>query len=177
MIATIALALVSAPSPVGAQAVTPQSDGQALRALTACRDIAAADQRLTCYDRETAAIEKAISSGDLVALDREEVSKTRRSLFGFSMPAIRLFSSDRKPSDAKKETVDQIDSVVKSARQLPRGRWLIELEDGAIWTQIDDRKLAIYPRPGHKIQIRSAALGSFLANVHGQVAIRVRRTG
>ncbi|VXC87112.1 conserved exported hypothetical protein [Sphingomonas sp. AX6] len=176
MIATIALVLASASSPASGQAVTPQSDGQGLRALAACREIATAQERLICYDREAAAIEQAIASGDLVALDREEVSKTKRSLFGFSLPAVRLFSGRKDRPDAEQEQVDRIDSVIKSARQLPRGRWLIVLEDGATWTQIDDRKLAIYPRAGHKIQIRSAALGSFLANVNGQTAIRVRRT-
>ncbi|TKD51332.1 hypothetical protein [Sphingomonas baiyangensis] len=169
----IAFAVTVAPQ---AQTVTPQSDAQGLRALAACRAIAAPDERLACYDKEAIALEQAVASGDLVALDREEVRKTRRSLFGFNLPAIRLFSRrDDRPA-GEQEAVDQLAGVIKSARQLPRGKWQIELEDGAVWTQVDTKKLTIDPRSGHKIEIRRAALGSYLANVNGQTAIRVQRT-
>ncbi len=175
IVVSLALAVASFES-VTPQA-SPQADPQGLRALAACRDISDAEGRLACYDREALAIQQALVRGDLIALDREEVRKTRRSLFGFSLPATRLFSKDEGREETDKETVDNLSTVVKSARQLPRGRWTIELEEGGTWTQIDDRKLAIYPRPGHKIEIRRAALGSYLANVNGQIAIRVRRTG
>jgi hypothetical protein len=165
----VSLALAAALSGSATPQTSPQADPQGLRALAACR--------LACYDREALAIQEALVKGDLIALDREEVRKTRRSLFGFSLPATRLFSNDGGREEADKETVDNLSAVIKSARQLPRGRWTIELEEGGTWTQIDDRKLAIYPRPGHKIEIRRAALGSYLANVNGQIAIRVRRTG
>ena len=166
-----AVSLSSAPIPNQAS-----TDPQGLRALASCREISEPKDRLACYDREAVAVQQALAKGDLVALDREEVRKTRRSLFGFSLPATRLFS-DRDRSDAEDETVDNLSAEIKSARQLPRGRWMIELEEGGSWTQIDDRKLAIYPRPGHKIEIRRAALGSYLANINGQIAVRVKRTG
>lgn len=173
----VSLALATATyAPAPAQ-TSPQADPQGLRALAACREISNAEARLACFDREALAIQQALVKGDLIALDREEVRKTRRSLFGFSLPATRLFSKDDGREQSDKETVDNLSAVIKSARQLPRGRWTIELEEGGIWTQIDDRKLAIHPRPGHKIEIRGAALGSYLANVNGQIAIRVRRTG
>lgn len=172
----VALALSAASLPLGTQTMQPQSDAQGLRALAACRGISDTQERLVCYDREALAVERAIASGDLVALDREEVSKTRRSLFGFSLPAIRLFSDRGDRPEVDRETVDNLSTTVKSARQLPRGRWSIELDEGGSWTQIDDRKLAIHPRPGQKIEIRRAALGSYLANINGQIAIRVRRT-
>lgn len=173
----VTLALAAAfLSPADGQA-EQQSDPQALRGLATCREISDAEGRLACYDREALAIQQALVEGDLIALDREEVRKTRRSLFGFSLPATRLFSEEDGRDETEKETVDNLSAVIKSARQLPRGRWAIELEEGGTWTQIDDRKLAVYPRPGHKIEIRRAALGSYLANVNGQIAIRVRRTG
>ncbi|WP_052134318.1 hypothetical protein [Sphingomonas sp. 37zxx] len=152
------------------------TDARALRSLTQCRTITDPNARLACFDRESAALETAVSTGDVIALDREEVRTARRSLFGFAAPITRVFSGREKPeAETDREDVDRLESTIKSARQLARGRWRIELEDGAVWVQNDDRKLAIYPKTGQTIAIRKAALGSYLANIQGQTAIRVQR--
>lgn len=148
---------------------------KAFSGLTACRAINGETERLACYDREVASLESALAAGDVVALDRNEVRTARRSLFGFAAPIVRIFSGREEPTTTEKVDIDLLETTIKSARQLPRGRWRIELEDGAVWTQTDDRRLAIYPAPGQAVIIRKAALGSFLANIAGQVAIRVQR--
>jgi hypothetical protein len=148
-----------------ASAEPPEAFGRVVQ----CRSIAAADERLACFDREVAAMEAARASGQLVAIDRQQVRRTRRSLFGLTLPDLNVFGDD---SD---EEARSVETTIRSARQGPDGRWVIQLEDGARWAQTDDHDFAIYPRAGQPIRIRRAAMGSYLANVNNQSAIRVRR--
>ena len=55
------------------------------------------------------------------------------------------------------------------------GRYRIAMADGSVWLQIDDRRMALSPRPGQKIQIKTASLGSYFLSLEGRPAIRVRR--
>lgn len=142
-----------------------------LTRVVQCRTIADAGERLVCFDREVAAMDQAQTSGELVAMDRQQVRRTRRSLFGLGLPDLGIFGDG---NDDEEET-SRIESTVRSARRDAHGKWVIELADGARWAQIDSRELTLDPRPGQPIRIRRAALGSYLANVNNQVAIRVRR--
>jgi hypothetical protein len=148
-----------------APAEPPESMGRVIQ----CRAIAGAEERLACFDREVAAMEAARASGQLVAMDRQQVRRTRRSLFGLALPDLNIFGDD---SD---DEASSVETTIRSARQGPDGKWVIQLEDGARWAQVDSRNLAIYPRAGQPIRIRRAAMGSYLANVNNQTAIRVRR--
>jgi hypothetical protein len=148
-----------------ASAEPPEAFGRVVQ----CRAIAGAEERLACFDREVAAMEAARVSGQLVAIDRQQVRRTRSSLFGLSLPNLHIFGDD---SDDEARSVE---TTIRSARQGPDGRWVIQLQDGARWAQTDDHDFAIYPRAGQPIRIRRAAMGSYLANVNNQSAIRVRR--
>jgi hypothetical protein len=147
----------------------PAEPPAAFGRVVQCRAIAGAEERLACFDREVAAMEAARASGQLVAMDRQQVRRTRSSLFGLALPDLNIFGDDSDDEAAS------IDTTIRSARQAPDGKWVIQLEDGARWAQTDSRNLAIYPRAGQRIRIRRAAMGSYLANVANQVAIRVRR--
>ena len=69
----------------------PSGDPVQVQRLMACRAIAAADQRLACFDREAEAVNKAIASKDLVFVDREKARAASRSLFGFKIPNFSFF--------------------------------------------------------------------------------------
>jgi hypothetical protein len=135
-----------------------------------CRAIADADQRLACFDRTVAALEVAEAKREVTIADKETVKKTRRGLFGFSLPRIGLFGGD---DDA--EEIKEIEAVVKSASIDRSGKYRIVMEDGAVWQQIDTTRLPREPKPGQKVKIRVAAMGSYFANVDGQRAIRMKR--
>jgi hypothetical protein len=138
-----------------------------------CRSIADNNERLACYDAQVTALDQAETSRQVVIVDQVEVQKARRGLFGFDLPDLgKLF--DGSDSDGKSQ-IEEVTSVVSSASQQKSGKWVIRLEDGAVWAQIDNRSL-FTPRPGHTVRIRRAALGSYLANINGQTAIRVSRT-
>lgn len=152
--------------PAAAQDERPQ----ALTRVLDCRTLADAGERLECFDREVAAMEQAEASKDLVVVDRKQLRDTRRSLFGLTLPSLAIFG-DR--DDDEEESV--IETTIRTASVDPYGKFVVLLEDGAVWRQIDDRVLAIRPRAGQAITIRKAAMGSYLANVNAQGAVRVRR--
>jgi hypothetical protein len=137
----------------------------------ACRAIAEPQQRLACYDREVAALEAAEATSQIRVVDAQQVSRTRRTLFGLALPDLNIFGGDDDPA-----AVTEINATIRSATQDPSGKWIFVLDDGARWVQLDSRELNIDPRAGQPIRIRRAAMGSFLANVNRQIAIRVRRS-
>jgi hypothetical protein len=141
---------------------------QIFQNLTNCRAITDDGQRLACYDRAIAEVDDAVSKKELVVLDQAEIGRTRRTLFGLAIPRLNIFGGD---SDESSE----ITTTIQRAWMHSPGKWAFELPDGARWEQIDTTKLAFAPEPGQPVRIRRAALGSFLANVDRQVAIRVRR--
>jgi hypothetical protein len=133
-----------------------------------CRTITDPQQRLACYDREVPALEQAERTSAIRVVDRQQVRQTRRSLFGLTLPDINIFGGD------DGEAVSEIDSTIRSFSQDPSGKYIFVLADGARWRQIDSRELN-EPKVGQPIRIRRAAMGSFMANVNRQVAVRVRR--
>lgn len=135
-----------------------------------CRNIADAGARLACFDREVTAVTGAESRGDLIVIDRAKVRTARRTLFGLSVPDLGIFGGGD-----EEEGVNRIEGKIAAVGRSPDGRWTFRLADGARWVQADSRELAGDPAPGQAIAIRKAAMGSFLANVNKQVAIRVRR--
>lgn len=175
---TIALRLLAAASlslllgqPVAAKEQDePAKTPPMVQQVYDCRAIADSGQRLACYDRAVAALATAEASREITIADKETVKKTRRGLFGFSLPRIGLFAGDNEENEIK-----EVEAVVKSVSVDRSGRYRIVMEDGAVWQQIDGTRLPRDPKPGHKVKIKVAALGSYFANVEGQRAIRMKR--
>lgn len=157
-------------APASAQQPAAQRP-QVLTRVLDCRSIQAAAERLACFDREVAAMQAAEASRELVVVDRQQLRRARRSVFGLVLPDLELFSG----GDDEDEGVSQIESTISRLSRNPYGKYTFILPDGARWIQIDSRELGLEPRVGQPIRIRRAAGGSYLANVNQQVAIRVRR--
>ena len=169
-VAALALAAIAAPA-AAQRGKQEQIRPQTLTRVVDCRKIGGDAERLACFDREVAALDAAEANKDLVVVDREQLRKTRRTLFGLTLPNLSVFGDD----NDDEEGVQRIDTTIKRLTQTPYGKWVFTLQDGAVWEQIDSRDLAADPRVGHNIKIRRAAMGSYLANVKDQIAIRVRR--
>ncbi len=140
-----------------------------LTAVVACRSITDTTERLACFDRAAADLDQAEAKGDVVVVDRGQIREARQAAFGFSfkMPS---FMTQGEPAEA----VDRITTTIKSAYE-SKGAWVIVLEDGAVWRQIDNVRMRKSPKPGSKAEIRTAMLGSFFMKVDDQIAIRVSR--
>lgn len=147
--------------------------------LLECRAITDTAQRLACMDSGVAALADAVEKRDVVVADRETVKQARRSLFGITLPSFNLFGGGKDGEDGNDDdplgTLKEIEATLKGARQGPGRNWRFVLDDGSVWVQTDGRIFPRDPRAGMKIRIRRAAVGSFLANVDGQIAVRVRR--
>jgi hypothetical protein len=146
-----------------------------LQAIVDCRAMTDEHARLACYDAAAARLDEAEAKGQVVVVDREQAREVRKEVFGLQLPSLDIFHPAGRDGAAE-EDFDRIDAVVKSASQAgPGGRWVFELDNGAVWRQIDNYGLNREPRPGSKVEIRKAALGSFKMKVDGQPAIRVHR--
>lgn len=143
---------------------------EVFRKLVECRAIADNNARLACFDAQVMQLADAEARNDVVVVDRVQVQKARKSLFGLSLPDLGLFGGN----DSKDEGVDQIETKIVSAAQMRDGKWRFTVEDGAKWVQTETRTIHA-PASGDSVRIRKAAMGSFFANIDGRTAIRVRR--
>jgi hypothetical protein len=139
------------------------------RAVVDCRGITDAAQRLACFDRTVGEMAKAGEQQDLVVLDREAMRETRKGLFGFTLPKLKLFGGG---SDDDQE-VTEIESTIAGIRTADDGMPVFTIADGAKWKQTEGRN--VYPKVGDPIRIRKATLGSYMANVNKRAAVRVMR--
>lgn len=158
--------------PGASVAAEPNTD-----ALLACQKIAESSQRLACFDAESAKLGAALSRKDVVVVSRNEVKAAQKSVFGLSLPRLGIFGGTQEASKAEaneEEGVGYIDAHIESARQGPDGKWIFVLDDGARWAQSDTSNIRL-PKSGDTMRIRRAALGSYMANINGRPAIRVRR--
>jgi hypothetical protein len=164
----IATALTSVSASASAQ-----KDGarpELLTKLIACQQIGDVPERVACYDRQVAALDQAERKREVALVDRTEVRKARRSLFGFNMPDLRIF--ERGEDEPEFTSIDA--SIQNVSRQ--GGRLSMQLDDGTRWIQSDSEELARSPKAGMRVRIRKAAMGSYFANIEKAPAIRVRRT-
>ena len=153
-----------------AKPIPPTGMPPAVQQLIACRSITDSAQRLACYDRESAALDKAIATKDVVVIDKARATATKRSLFGFSIPDFGgLFGGG--------DEVKQIEGTVTASRTNGEGGWTVKLADGSMWTQTDDTPIALPPRSGDKVVIKRGALGSFFMELGKQPGVKVRRIG
>lgn len=160
----VVAALTVIPSAAAAQLVTTAD--RLLRTFDECRAISAPAAQLACFDRATAALSAAVKAKDVQIIDRADVRKARRSLFGFTLPRINLFGSGE--SERGDEEFAEIVTTVQSARAVANGRVEIRLADGndALWQTTEPMNFP--PKAGAKIRIRKGALGNYFLAVDGR---------
>lgn len=137
------------------------------QAVVNCREIAGESERLACFDRTVAAMASARDQKDLVVADRDTLRETKKGLFGFTLPKLRLFG------DTEGEEVAQIETTISAVRSARDGMAVFTLQDGAHWKQTDGGQS--WARAGDKIVISRAALGSYMAKVAKLPPVRVVR--
>lgn len=177
---TAAAVLLLMAVPAAAAEAPKEAPPAVVQKLLDCRAIADAGQRLACLDAGVAALAGAVESRDVLMADKDQVKKARRSLFGLTLPSFNLFGTDKEEAgkgEKKDErgALTEIEATITAARPTRSAGWRMELDDGSVWLQTDSMGFRHDPRPGMKVRIKRAAMGSFLANVEGQTAVRVRR--
>lgn len=157
---------------------TQQPRPEIFTSLLQCRAIAEDAARLACFDRQSAAMDAAAQRDEVVVLDKSELKKTRKSLFGFSFPKLPFLGGgdDEQEEAREEEGFSHIEAKIASLRSIGYGKWQIGLEDGAQWATTE-AVTGREPRVGQMIEIRRAAMGSFMGKVAGGRAVRMRRVG
>jgi hypothetical protein len=168
--AIAALAALSVP----ATAKDPPKQSPLVNALQACQAIADPTQRLACYDKEAGALLAATSKGDVALVDKGEVRKARKSLFGFSVPKIPFFSGD----DTTDAVSDTLESTIKSANGIGYGKFRMVIAEGnAVWETTESYATMREPRAGDKIVIKRGPLGSYLLRIGSNRGLKGKRVG
>lgn len=170
--ASLAAALALAPfAPALALAQTdPAGRATVLQRLLDCRNVEGDGPRLACYDTAAGALDQAEAKGDVVVVDREQARTVRKQAFGFNLPSLSLFGRGEKPED-----VDRVTLQVSGAHRDRTGKWVVTVEGGQVWRQIDTGEFSVDPRPGMTASIRKASLGSFIMSIGGKAGVRVHR--
>lgn len=76
-----------------------------------------------------------------------------------------------------REEVQEIVAKVASAAQRGDGNWVLTLDSGARWEQIQAMTFGRNPRAGSTVTIKRAAFGSYKMKVDQSPAVKARRTG
>jgi len=177
LLAAVAALLAGAAHAAG-KSPTKAQRAAVLQAIVDCRAQKDPDARLKCFDAAAAKLDEAEASGQVVVVDREQAKAVRKDIFGLQLPSLDIFNlgggGKGAAAAAKGEDVDRITATVKQAwRQ--GDRWFFELDTGAVWRQVEASELAADPRPGSKVEIRKASLGSFMMKIDGQAGFKAHR--
>jgi hypothetical protein len=164
------LGLIAAGAQAQTAAPATSERPETLDGLVACRQIAAAEARLACYDGAVARFDTAQRQGEVVVVDRAQVREARRQLFGFQLPPVTLFDQGERP-----ESLEAIETTLVRAGQAGENRWVFTLADQSVWRQVDSERVTFRNREGEQVRIRRASLGSFLMTIGNSRAVRVRR--
>lgn len=165
------LAMVSAlaiAGPAAAQQATSTPLPPQFSAVLDCRAIKANEERLACYDRTVTALDSARASKEIFVADKAQIQETKRGLFGYTMPNVPVLGDD------DSEQINEITAKVAVSRNDANGRFILQLDNGSRWRQIETVDMRT-PRAGDSIVIKRAALGSYMAKINNQRAFRVQR--
>lgn len=164
----LALVLAGSGTALSAQEAAPPTGADAIAQLRDCRAITESAARLACYDREVGEVLAATDDGTLRVVDKQEVEQTKRSLFGFSLPKIKLFGDGE-------DEMEELTTTITQVRADGRDAWVFATEEGSVW-RISDTKLGWRPpREGQPVVLKRAAMGSFFIRVNGQIGVKGRR--
>lgn len=157
------------------QGARANDDGRpdTFQAVVACRTINQTEARLACYDQSVAAMDEAEQRNQLVVIDRQQVNRAERGIFGLSLPSVSAIfrrSSDKTPH----EEIKQIESALKQVSPAGYGKWTFALEDGGTWATTEAVTGRV-PKVGEHIIVKRASLGGYVLSADGGRAVRVKR--
>jgi hypothetical protein len=172
LVFTTVAALSAASCRVAAEPSAPMA--KQVTALQACRIKTDSADRLACYDRAVDDLSAATASQDVVVIERTEVRKARKGLFGFSLPRIG-FLAGREGNKEDEADAARFEGKIVSAKELRQGGWQFTVEGGAVWTTLETSFTFKAPAPDRVILIERGALGSYSARVGNGGWVRVKR--
>lgn len=152
-----------------------ESSASILEGLRGCRALAGRNERVICYDAKVGALLGAVEAGDVRLVDREQVRKSRRQLFGLTLPDVDILKADAK--EKLEEESSLFETTIATGRQIAPTSWRFTTIEGAVW-EINNPVRRIAPlEPGDKVVFKSASLGYYFIRINGQIGVKGRRVG
>ena len=165
----------------GAQPPAPVAPQDVLEAIGRCAAITDNGRRLTCYDALAPRVKDALATPpEALPGNRAPTAEEERSWFGFDLSSLfgtspsrqttpSQFGSDRLPTTHAEEqtaaaAVDSITAAVTDVAFTPFGRFIVFLDNGQVWRQIEgDADRAIFKKPAkdNKVIISRGFIGSY----------------
>lgn len=142
--------------------------------LRACRALPGASERLACYDTKVGVLLGAVDAGDVRLVDREQVRKTRRQLFGLSLPEVDILKPDEKDKDTG-EDPELFETTIASARQIGPSSWRFTTAEDAVWEINNPPRKIAQIKAGDKVVFKKASLGYYFIRINGQLGVKGRR--
>lgn len=156
--AAAAVAMAAAP-PAQAQ----DASQRILDTFGACRAVQGTDARLACFEHAYDGFASEVKAKTVRIVDKKDITKVKRSLFGFALPKIALFGGgdDGAKSGDEEPEFSEIDSAIGSIHGIASGRveFTLAEEGSALWRSTDPVNFP--PKPGDKIHIKRGALGNY----------------
>lgn len=164
--------------PLGAVAQSG-SAGTPLTQLLACRRIAAAAARLTCFDRTSATLARSPSMPPAQALQppsaaMKEALNPQRT-FGLSHATV--VQREAAAAGIRVKETKNISARIVSMGQDPEGRAIFALDNGQLWEQLVADGTDLYTKPGDSVRISRGWLESYwleTSSHHGCKVTRLR---
>lgn len=176
--ASLLLVVIAAPA-----ICEPQQD--VLEAIGRCAGVADSQARLACYDQLAPRVKDAITTPPL-SLNRAPTAEEQQSWFGFdlsnlfgSAPAQQTtpaeFGANKLPETHEKEEavaqeLDSISAGVTDYSYTVFGRFIVFLDNGQVWRQIEgdvDRATFRKLPKDNKVTISRGLIGSYNLSING----------
>ena len=164
-------ATLTVTSPISAQETASDESDDYVEALRSCQLIEQDAARLECFDAAVGNIVAASDEGNVQVVDREDVRETRRSLFGFTLPRIGLFSGDGEDEEENEE----LETTIASVRYVSRGTVRFTTAEGAVWEMNNVPRRMRTIKEGDRVVFRKATFGYFFVRINGQRGVKGKR--
>jgi hypothetical protein len=168
-----------------ARAATTAQD--LLEAIGRCAAVADDHARLACYDAMSPRVKDALAVPPAsLPANRQPTTEEQRSWFGFDLGGLfaaspsqqttpQQFGSDKLPETHAKEevaaaAVDSISAGVTDVAFTPFGKFIVFLDNGQVWRQIEgDADHAIFRKPAkaNQVTIARGFIGSYNLMING----------
>lgn len=170
-----ALAAVIIAAPVSA-ADNPPPIARPVAALQQCRTLADASARLACYDKAVDALSAATAANEVVIVERTDVRKARKGLFGFTLPRIGFLTG--RPDNAQDRADEaELETTITASHSFGYGKWRFTVEGGASWETTETNIGFDDPLPGRKVLLQKGSLGGYFAKVGKGRRVAAKRIG
>jgi hypothetical protein len=161
------------------------ADRDVLREVAKCADIAAAADRLKCFDTAVPHAQAALTQPEAPVQTAQTTTPEGDSggvlgWFGFERPVTKTEDFGKPaPKVASPQEITQLTAGVTEFARTPSGKVLFILDNGQIWRQIDgDPGNVADPATGEqiKVAIEKGFFGSYNLKIEGKTGlIKVRR--